>query len=151
MNANCTAMAVHKLGFCAITLHIIQEDGTSSLTKDGSWEGSWTWEGVIMTMFAWITLPTRLHWMSVHFTGGRMLWYSDLWIMLIKVCTWFAPSTWKLQLWGSLLSWKFGSSPGPHPQPNPIINTHTNRSKNYAWIYHGITPSPGCRPKLTGP
>jgi len=149
MTANFKVRAVHKLGFCAKTQHIVQEDGPSSLTKEGIWEGSWTW---VETMFAWITLQTRLHWRWVHFSWDGMLRYSDLWIVWIKVYTSFALSTWKLQLqlqfWGSLLSWKLESSPGPHPQPNTIINTYT-KSRNYTWIYHGITPNPGCRPKLT--
>ena len=149
MTANFKVRAVHKLGFCAKTQHIVQEDGPSSLTKEGIWEGSWTW---VETMFAWITLQTRLHWRSVHFSWDGMLRYRALRIVWIKVYTSFALSTWKLQLqlqfWGSLLSWKLESSPGPHPQPNTIINTYT-KSRNYTWIYQGITPSPGCRPKLT--
>jgi len=40
MTANSTARAVHKLGFCATTLHIVQEDGTSSPTKGGIGAGS---------------------------------------------------------------------------------------------------------------
>ena len=35
MIANSNVGAVHKLGFCAETLHIIQKDGTSSLAKEG--------------------------------------------------------------------------------------------------------------------
>ena len=35
MNANSNAGAIQKLGFCAKTLHIIQENGTSSLAKEG--------------------------------------------------------------------------------------------------------------------
>jgi len=35
MKANSIATAVHKLGFCAKTQHIVQEDGPSSLAKEG--------------------------------------------------------------------------------------------------------------------
>ena len=52
MIANSNVGAVHELGFCAETLHIIQEDGTSSLAKEGIRAGNWTWEGIIMTIIA---------------------------------------------------------------------------------------------------
>ena len=40
ITAKCSTIAVHKLGFCATTVHIVQEDVTSSLTKGGIGAGS---------------------------------------------------------------------------------------------------------------
>ena len=44
------AGAVHKLGFCTETEHLMQEDGTSSLAKVGTRAGNWTCEETIVAL-----------------------------------------------------------------------------------------------------
>ena len=50
VKANSSAGTVHKSGFIATTLHIVQEDGTSSLAKEGICVGSCTCKEYVLSL-----------------------------------------------------------------------------------------------------